>query len=57
MTSIKFDGDDFLIVEDTSIGRIGDNENPFTMEVWVKVDGRYGGTDIQGIHQEEQVKI
>ena len=53
-TSIKFDGtDDFLIVEDTSIGRIGDNENPgpFTIETWVKVDGHSsGGTaDRQGI--------
>ena len=53
-TSMYFDdADDFLIVEDTSIGRIGDNENPgpFTMETWVKVDGdSYGsGTTRQSI--------
>ena len=47
-TSMYFDGtDDFLIVEDTTIGRIGDNENPgpFTMEVWLKVDGHNSGAD------------
>ena len=54
-TSIKFGNgeDDFLIVEDTSIGRIGDDENPgpFTIETWIKVDGHSSGsgTDRQGI--------
>ena len=46
-TSLYFDGtDDFLIVEDTTIGRIGDNENPgpFTIEAWIQVTGHSGGS-------------